>query len=318
MRYDIVTFGIPMVEIMRKRLDCPFDEVGEFEGPYPAGDPGICLYECVAMGYRGCYVGVVGDDPLGSCFLKQMERGGVDHSYIRKDPRHTTATSLLAKFSDGSRSFVFTLPTSAAAQLGPEDFDEELLRNVRWVHVSGCAISVSESIAKLHHMIMDFIGDDVTVSFDPNYRKEILGLDEYKKRCKKIYDRCNLFLPSEGEAVIFEPEAENDVEACRRTAAKGKMAALKLGAKGAYGFCGDRQIYDPGFPAEEIDPTGAGDTFSGALIASLMDGRDLFQSIVYGCAAGSLCVQRKGLMEIAPVRREVEELVNSRREGADE
>lgn len=139
-----------------------------------------------------------------------------------------------------------------------------------------------------------------------------------KNAAKKIYDRCNLFLPSEGEAVIFEPEAENDVDACRRTAAKGKMAALKLGAKGAYGFCGDRQIYDPGFPAEEIDPTGAGDTFSGALIASLMDGRDLFQSIVYGCAAGSLCVQRKGLMEIAPVRREVEELVNSRREGADE
>lgn len=314
MNYDIVTFGVPIMEIMRKNLDCPIDRIGDFEGPYPAGDPGICLNECVAMGYRGCYVGVVGDDDLGAGFLKKMDKNGIDRSRIRVDRKHTTALSLLAKFSDGSRRFVFTLPTSAAARLGPEDFDRELLHSVRWIHISGFALSVSPSIAQLHGMILDEIGDEVMVSFDPNYRKEVLDLESYRNRCQRIYERCNLFLPSEGEAVIFEPDAADDREACKRAAGKGKMAALKLGARGAWGFQGDRQVYEPGFPAKEVDPTGAGDTFSGALIASLMDGRDFFSSMVYGCAAGSLCVQRKGLMESAPVRFEVEELVRTKRQ----
>lgn len=313
MKYDMVTFGVPMVEIMRKELDKPFDQIGEFEGPYPAGDPGICLNACVKMGHKGCYVGVVGDDPLGKCFFRQMERSGIDYSHIRIDPERVTAMSLLAKFTDGSRSFVFTLPTSAAAQLGIQDFDAELLKSVKWVHISGFALSVSQSIAELHDMILDAIGEEVNVSFDPNYRREVIDILEFRKRCKRVYERCNLFLPSEGEALILEPEADGDMEACKKAAAKGKMVALKLGNKGACGFFGNRQVYDPGFQVIEVDPTGAGDTFSGALIASLIDGKDFFSSLVYGCAAGALCVQKKGMMDTAPVRGEVEALVKSRR-----
>lgn len=305
MEYDMVTFGVPIMEIMRKRLDSPLEEPGDFEGPYPAGDPGICLNECVRLGHKGCYVGVVGDDPLGQSFLRQMERSNIDYSHIRKVKNYTTALSLLAKFSDGSRSFVFTLPTSAAAQLGPEDLDKELLKHIKWLHISGFALSVSKSIARLHEMALDEIGDEVMVSFDPNYRKEIMGKEEFHKLCQRVYERCNLFLPSEGEAVLFEP-GRDDVEACAMTADKGKRAALKLGKNGAYGFDAGECIREPGFPAEEVDPTGAGDTFSGALIAGLMEGMEWREALRFGCAAGAICVQRKGLMDIAPTRQEIE------------
>lgn len=303
--YDMVTFGVPIMEIMRKELDAPLGEPGDFEGPYPAGDPGICLNACVRLGHKGCYVGVVGNDPLGDSFLQQMERSGIDYSYIRKAKGYTTALSLLAKFRDGSRSFVFTLPTSAAAQLGPVDFDSELLKRVKWLHISGFALSVSKSIAELHEMVLDELDNGVMVSFDPNYRKEIMGKREFRKLCTRVYERCNLFLPSEGEAMLFE-EGKDDIEACEVAAKRGKGVALKLGKKGAYGFYEGKSIYEPGFPAEEIDPTGAGDTFSGALITGLMEGMEWPEALKFGCAAGSICVQRKGLMDIAPVREEIE------------
>lgn len=305
MGYDMVTFGVPIMEIMRKQLDAPLEEPGDFEGPYPAGDPGICLNACVRLGHKGCYVGVVGKDALGDSFLRQMERSGIDYTRIRRAEGYTTALSLLAKYSDGSRSFVFTLPSSAAAQLGPEDFDRSLLKQTRWLHISGFALSVSKSIARLHEMALDEISDEVMVSFDPNYRKEVMEKEEFRRLCQRAYDRCNLFLPSQGEAVLFE-EAKDDVEACTIAAGKGKRAALKLGRDGAYGFEAGACIREPGFPAEEIDPTGAGDTFSGALIAGLMEGMEWQQALRFGCAAGSVCVQRKGLMDIAPTRREIE------------
>lgn len=310
MKYDIVTFGIPMVEIMRKELDCPFEQVGEFEGPYPAGDPGICLNQCVVLGHRGCYVGVVGNDPLSNCFFRQMEKSGVDYSHIRRVHGYTTAMSLLAKFSDGSRSFVFNLSESAAAQLGPADFDKDLLKQVKWIHVSGFALSVSESIARLHDMVMEEISEDVLVSFDPNYRNEMIDAALFRKRCRKVYDRCNLFLPSMGEAVLFEA-GKDDLEACAAAARKGKQVALKAGRDGAYGFDGIECVYEPGFAAEETDPTGAGDTFGGALIAALIEGMEWKTALRFGCAAGSICVQRKGLMDIAPVRGEIEAVMTS-------
>ena len=308
--YDIVTFGVPIMEIMRKELDCPIEEVGDFEGPYPAGDPGICLNACVRLGHKGCYVGAVGRDPLGDCFLQQMEKCGIDYSHIRKVDGYTTALSLLAKFSDGKRSFVFTLPTSAAAQLGPADFDRELLKRIKWLHISGFALSVSKSIAELHEMILDELDDGIMVSFDPNYRKEIMKREDFQKLCGRVYERCNLFLPSEGEAMLFE-EGKDDIEACMAAMKRGKRAALKLGKNGAYGFCDGQCIYEPGFPVKEVDPTGAGDTFSGALIAGLMEGMEWPEALRFGCAAGSVCVQRKGLIDIAPTRQDIEAVLAS-------
>lgn len=109
---------------------------------------------------------------------------------------------------------------------------------------------------------------------------------------------------------MFEQE-KDDFEACRAAALKGKRVALKAGRDGAYGFQMEDCIHEPGFAAEEVDPTGAGDTFGGALIAALMEGMEWKEALRFGCAAGSICVQRKGLMDIAPVRREIKAVITS-------
>ena len=311
MKYDIITFGIPMVELIRKGTDCPLNQCGEFAGPFPAGDPGILVNASVRLGCRGGYVGVVGDDDFGACFMECMKRNKIDTSHIRIDPKHTTGMSLVANFSDGSRKFIFTMPTSAAAQLGMTDFDQELLNSVKWIHVSGFALSVSESIAALHDRIMDSISDDVMVSFDPNYRSDIIGKEEYLRRCKGVFKRCNLFLPSRGEAVMFSEEVLEEKEVCRKLATSGKKVALKDGSRGVYGFWGEKSCFVPAYAAKETDPTGAGDTFGGAMIASLMRGNDMETSLRYGCAAGAIAVTRIGLMDIAPTQEEIEQVIRA-------
>ena len=310
MQFDMMTFGIPMVELMRKEPDVPLSECGAFLGPFAAGDPGITLNACCTLGHRGCYVGVVGADAFADCFLRRMRKSNIDTTYIRVDHTHTTGISMLANFSDGSRSFVFTLPTSAAALLGPEDIPGELLRQVRWIHVSGFAMSVSDSIVELHRRLMREIGDNVSVSFDPNYRKEMIDADRFVKICATVFERCNLFLPSRGEAKLFCPSAENDREACRNIAQSGKKVALKNGSGGCYGFRGGQEKHIPGLPVREVDPTGAGDTFGGTLIAALLEGTDFFEALRYANAGGAIAVSRVGLMDIAPTREDIAALLN--------
>jgi sugar/nucleoside kinase (ribokinase family) len=323
MCYDVITFGIPMVEMTRKKVDQPLDKCGEFVGPFPAGDPGILLNACVRLGCRGAYVGVVGNDDFGTCFMECMNRNHVDTSHIRVDPVHTTGMSLMSNFSDGSRKFIFTMSTSAAAQLGEEDFDAELLKQVKWIHVSGFALSVSESIAKLHDKIIRTISDDVMVSFDPNYRKEIISVETYLKRCHSVFERCNLFLPSKGEASLFsetrtDDMQEDELETCQNIAISGKMVVLKDGAAGAYGFSEKERYFMPAFDVVEKDPTGAGDICGGAVVASLLRGNDMETSLRYGCAAGALAASRLGLMDIAPTWEELDRLILKNKQGSAE
>lgn len=307
MGFDIITHGVPIMELMCIETDAAMGSVSKYEGPFVAGDPGICLNACVAAGHSGCYVGVIGDDALGDAFIKQMDISGIDHSHIRRHKYKTTALSLLHNFSDGHREFIFTVPESAAACLGPEDLDMDLINSAKAVHISGFALSVSPSIYELHEKMLRNIKDDVLVSFDPNFRKEVIDIEEYKKRCKTSYERCNVFFPSEGEASLFE-DTPDEMEAARRASAKGKTVALKLGERGAVCFYDGREISEKNHSVKEIDPTGAGDTFSGVFIASLLEGCDRHTALKRGNAAGAICVQRKGTLSIAPTKEEIDAL----------
>lgn len=312
MQYDIFTFGVPMVELVRAELDSSLCEPGIFKGPFPAGDPGIFVNTAVKLGCHGGYAGVIGTDDFGKCFFECMKRNHVETSCIRADAQHATGMSLVANFSDGSRKFLFAMSSSAAAQLGLQDFAPELLKKIKWIHVSGFALSVSESIAELHRKIMQEIGNEVIVSFDPNYRSDIIKKGEFLKRCESVFERCNVFLPSWGEASLFCEGVGDEEISCRIIAETGKKVILKNGRKGAMGFEDERKCFVPAFEAAEVDSTGAGDIFGGTLAASLLSGKELSDAIQYACAAGALAVERVGFMDIAPTWAELEEVIASR------
>ena len=118
------------------------------------------------------------------------------------------------------------------------------------------------------------IRDSTTiVSFDPNYRKEMMAEKEFVKMCTPFFERSNLFLPSEGEAELFLGEGD-ERESCRTCSERGKIIALKCGSKGSYAFEEGRTYYVRPYEVEEIDSTGAGDIFGGVFLHSLMRGRD--------------------------------------------
>lgn len=312
-KFDIITIGVPMVEFTCLEMDKSFSESSTYYGPVPAGDPGIALNACVRLGYKGSYVGVLGGDALAECFLAQMRRSGIDVSNFRVNLEKNTGLSLLTQLSDGSRKFVFTVPDSAAATINEDDLNVELLKNVRWIHISGFAMTISKSATRFHKKLVESVPNDVLISFDPNYRREIISLDDYLEACKEVFARCDYFLPSRGEAILYAGGANiTEEEFCRRLSEQGKEVALKDGSKGAYAFSRGQIRFHPAYKVEEIDSTGAGDTFDGALIAATMDGRDLFSAAAYGNAAGAIAVTRRGLMDIAPTREDIADFLKSR------
>ena len=80
---------------------------------------------------------------------------------------------------------------------------------------------------------------------------------------------------------------------------------LTLGSRGAQ--VGD--VLVPPYPAEVVDPTGAGDAFCGALGVSLAEGRPLIEAVRFANAAGALAVETPGAQPSMPNRAAVEAML---------
>lgn len=71
---------------------------------------------------------------------------------------------------------------------------------------------------------------------------------------------------------------------------------LKKASRGVEIFERDRRTKIGAVPnVRAMDPTGAGDTFAGALLSALACGRDLIEAAVWGCACASFAIEAFGI-----------------------
>ncbi len=301
----VIALGELLVEVMRPGVDQPLWQPGEFVGPYPSGAPAIFIDAVARLGIPAGFIGVVAPDAFGRCLLDRLQADGVDTAHIRQAPGTTTGIAFVAYNGDGSRCFVFHLPQSAAALLNPDDVDEDYIAGAEWVHVTGSALSISASAREACYKAVDLCkAHGGRVSFDPNIRPELIGLDSVRHICQPVLDRCDLLLPSDEEASMLTGDADPET-ACRALHARGiPLVALKRGAAGSTVFTADGEINVPAIRVQEIDPTGAGDCYGGAFVVGLLEGWPLDKVARFANVAGALAVTRKGPMEGAP-RREM-------------
>lgn len=305
---EVISIGNMLVEVMRVNLDEPLDRPGTFAGPYPSGDTPIYIDTVARLGRKAGFIGAVGNDSFGQCLLDRFARDGVDTTCVQVLPDYTTGVAFVAYFTGGSRKFLYHWAHAAAGMLAPEHIRPEYLRGAKWLHLTGCNLAVTESAREACYHTLAFIPRGARLSFDPNIRPEVLSVAEIRDMCHVALDHADVFLPSLGEAMLFTG-ADSDEAGCRQLAARGKLVVLKQGAQGCHIFNKDGDIQVPGFAVEEVDPTGAGDCFCAGFTVALLDGMGLEQAGRFANAAGALAVTKRGPMEGAPTRAEVEALI---------
>ena len=305
---DVISIGNMLVEIMRVTLDEPLDQPGSFVGPFPSGDTPIYIDTVARLGYSAGFIGVAGDDDFGQLLLRRLRQDGVDCSCVRVLRDNTTGVAFVAYFKDGSRRFIFHWAHAAAGQLSPQDVRASYLAESRWLHVTGCNLAITETARQACYEAMRLIPAGARVSFDPNIRPGALSSAEIRDLCKPAIERADVILPSLSEAAMLTGAA-TDEAGCRRWAELGKTVVLKMGARGCRIFAGTQDVTAPAFAVEELDPTGAGDSFSAGFTVATLEGMAPAAAGRFANAVGALAVTKKGPMEGAPWRREVEALL---------
>ncbi len=118
---------------------------------------------------------------------------------------------------------------------------------------------------------------------------------------EKVLKRVDMVVLNDGEARQLAGEA-NLFKAARKIQAMGPgTVIIKKGEHGAILFYGPQFFVLPAYPLEEVfDPTGAGDTFAGGVMGSLVklneiNFENLKQAVVNGAVIASFTVEAFGL-----------------------
>ena len=307
---QVIAIGEALVEIMRPDKRTALDQTGTFEGPYASGAPAIFAVAAARLSLNTGFVGTIGRDGFGRLLVRRFREEKVDICYLHEIIDYTTGIAFIAYTADGRREFVFHLRQSAAALLSSEILNADYFKGVSWLHLSGSALFLSEMSREACTRALELTKEaGGRLSFDPNLRPELMGMDKAGDVLAPYLAAADLLLPTADEAHIITKTDDDDLAAAALMKEPKQIVVFKRGAEGASVYSVDGRVDVPGFAVTEVDPTGAGDCFNAGFIYGLEAGWSAAKAGTYACAAGALAVTQKGPMEGAPTSEQVNELM---------
>ncbi len=308
---EIWIMGELLCEIMRDREDVPLNEAGLFRGPFPSGAPGIFISTVARLGHSAAIIGGVGKDDFGKCILDRLKKDGVDCSLVKETPGISTGVAFVTYFANGDRKFLFHMGNSAAVHHGEPD--PSVFAGAKYFHIMGCSLTAKPEFAKdIVEVMHEMKRIGAKVSFDPNLRLELVQREEELNIIQKVFEESNIFMPGVSELLFLtkETSVENAVKKCFENPAL-ELLILKNGSKGSTIYSRDGQPITMGvYKVDSVDATGAGDSYDGAFISALAEGKSLEEAAKMGAAAGALNAMAFGPMEGDISRKTVEEMIS--------
>lgn len=296
---DICGLGEAMIEFNQTRAGHP-DFLQGF-----GGDTSNAIIAAARAGAHCAYLTRLGDDPFGQALLALWQTEGVDSGGVTVAAGEDTGLYFVTHGPQG-HAFSYRRAGSAASRMQPDWLHAapvaQRLRACRWLHVSGISMAISASACDtVLAAIEQARAVGTRVSLDANLRLKLWPLPRARACLQAALAQCDLFLPSLEDMQLLTGQGEpaSIVQWCHDHGAA--QVVLKLGPDGALVSDGRQQLRLPGHRVALVDATGAGDCYSGNLLARLCAGDDLFTAARWANAAAALAVQGHGA--VAPLPR---------------
>ncbi len=142
----------------------------------------------------------------------------------------------------------------------------------------------------------------------------ILNPAPQKKINSDVFSKIDYFIPNEVEAEFYtgiKPLKESDIITCLYSLKDlgVKIPIITLGKRGSYGLDGVNTIKMSAFTRrfKAVDTTAAGDSYVSAIAVSILNGKNLHDSMRFASFASSVTVSRKGAQISTPYLEEVDD-----------
>jgi len=282
------------------RLPRPGETVfGTAFAQHPGGKGSNQAVAAAKLGARTVLIGAVGKDAYGAELLQFLKAAGVDVSHVAVQPDVSTGIALISVEVNGQNSIVVV--PGANARLLPE--------HVRHVDFQPNDVALTQfevPLATVEAFLSKAQAAGATTLLNP---APALACS------REILEATDILILNELELAFFldRTPMELDSEAALAWAQQlqrrsDQSVIVTLGSQGAVLLAGSERRFVAGLPVNVVDTTGAGDAFTGALAACLVQGRSLLDALVFANTAAAHAVQRHGAAESSPSLAELVEL----------
>lgn len=214
----------------------------------------------------------VGNDNYGDKAIELYKKEQLDYRYVRRSTHGTsTGVGLVAVNKDGENQIVIDF--AASNEVDRDDVDK-----------------MFQEIKDCKYLLMQLeISCDTVVYAAEKCKEEnvqfILNPAPYQELPKEIYANCDYLTPNETEARsilgLDSDEYISDMDLAKGIYDLGvKNVIITLGSKGALIYNDEIQKNIGGIKVSAVDSTGAGDTFNGALMVALSEGKDIIKRVL--------------------------------------
>jgi len=213
-------------------------------------------------------------------------------------------TAVVVALVDAAAERTLVTDSGAAFRLGPDDWDEALLDGgpggIGRVHLSGYLYFSAPGRELAAAVRKAALARGLPVSVDPASAGFLrrLGTDAFLNAVRGS----DLLLPNAAEAALLTGLGEPAAAAAALSARCGGAAVVvTLGAAGALAAEDGAVVARAAAPrTTAVDTTGAGDAFTGGLLAARLAGAGLAQALAAGCRAGAAAVTVVGGRPLHP------------------
>jgi len=296
--YDVVALGEGMVEFNQTTAGQPayLQDYG--------GDTSTATIAAARCGARCAYLSRVGRDAFGQLLLALWSREGIDTTGIELDAGQPTGIYFVTHGASG-HAFSYLRADSAASRMTVAWLHSAKVKQVllagKILHLSGISLGISSSACDTVYAAMQLAREaGILVSFDANLRLKLWPLARARACITQAIALSDIFLPSLEDATSLCGLDEPDRIIDWGHAQGAKSVVLKLGSGGSIASDGTRREHLAGHKVGLVDATGAGDCFSGNLLARMAQGASLFEAARYANAAAALAIQGFGAVSPLP------------------
>ena len=241
---------------------------------------------------RQCmFIAKVGDDLFGRETAARMKKDGIDARLV-VDRKCASGTALILVDKAGQNCISVAL--GANGTLSPDD-------------VKGVRKDIEGADALL--LQLETPVKTVLWAAKTAHAKKVpvvLNPAPAAKLPKELYRCLDWITPNETEAELLTGVKVTDLASCRKAEAVLRRrgvanVVITLGSKGCYAA---GRIH-PCVKVKAVDTVAVGDTFNGAFVVALTEGRPVADAIAFAQKASAISVTRHGAQPSIPFRREV-------------
>ena len=313
---------IDVVALGELLIDFTENGISEHGNPLLEANPGGAPCNVLAMlqkyGKTTAFIGKVGDDNFGHMLADTVNELGIDISGLKYDKSVHTTLAFVHTYADGDRDFSFYRNPGADVMLEENEVDTSLIKKAKIFHF-GTLSMTHEVVEKATVKALDTAkAEGKLISFDPNLRPPLWSdLSIAKEKMEFGFRKCDILKISDNEIQFFTGESDILKGAQIIKEKYGiKLVCATLGKEGSYALYNDIVVKcDPFLNPNTIETTGAGDTFMGSLLNSVLDTgienyteSSLTEMLRTANAAASIITTRRGALKVMPTLAEIEAL----------